>query len=175
MSEPSSTPAPGRRVAAAVSRGADATVVLAVLLVLLTVGALLLVRPRSQEVAIQPPERAALTRATIVCPGGAPASLSTTTDASGPVAVRMGKDEAETTADLAPRTITTVPGDGPVVAVGEDALAPGLVGGVSLSPLAAAPCRQPATDQWFTGVGAGARHGQLAAGAGQPGRRSRGG
>ncbi len=161
MSEPSSTPAPGRRVAAAVSRGADATVVLAVLLVLLTVGALLLVRPGSQEVATQPPERAALTRATIVCPGGAPASLSTTTDASGPVAVRMGKDEAETTADLAPRTITTVPGDGPVVAVGEDALAPGLVGGVSLSPLAAAPCRQPATDQWFTGVGAGARHSSL--------------
>jgi hypothetical protein len=160
MSE-SSTPAPGRRVAAAVTRGADATVVLAVLLVLLTVGALLLVRPGSQEVAIQPPERAALTRATIVCPGGAPASLSTTTESSGPVAVQLGKDEAETTADLAPRTITSVPGDGPVVAVGEDALAPGLVGGVSLSPLAAAPCLQPATDQWFTGVGAGARHSSL--------------
>lgn len=158
MTEPSTPPAPGRRVAAAVRRRADATVVLAVLLPLLTVVALLLVRPAEQDVATQPPERAALTRSTIVCPSGAPASLTTTGDESGPVAVRAGKDEADTTADLSPRRITSVPGDGPVVAIGEDALASGLVGGVSREPLAAAPCREPAPDQWFTGVGAGARH-----------------
>jgi hypothetical protein len=157
--DPSNTPTPGRRVAAAVGSRADVTVVLAVLLPLLTIGALLLVRPGSHHVATEPPERSALTRSTIVCPSGAPgAALSTIGKESGPVTVRMGKDEAETTVDLAPRTISQVSGEGPVVVTGEGALAPGLVGGVFLSPLAAAPCREPAADQWFTGVGAGARH-----------------
>ena len=45
-----------------------------------------------------------------------------------------------------------------MVVTGEDDLAPGLVGGVFATPLAAAPCREPIPDQWFTGVGAGAHH-----------------
>ena len=32
------------------------------------------------------------------------------------------------------------------------------MGGVFATPLAAAPCREPIPDQWFTGVGAGAHH-----------------
>lgn len=158
MTDPTNTPTPGRRVAAA-ARRADATVVLAVLLPLLTVGALLLVSPGSQRVDGQPPERSALTRATLVCPSGADAaSLSTTSEESGPVAVRIGDAESESSADIAPRAVTTVPADGPVVVTAEGALAPGLVGGVFRSPLAAAPCSDPGSDQWFTGVGAGARH-----------------
>jgi hypothetical protein len=158
MTEPSTPPTGGRRIAAAVGRRADVTVVLAVVLPLLTVAALFLVSPGSQERAAEPPERTELTRSTIVCPSGAPeAALTTTSDEAGEVAVRVGKDE-ETTAGLAPRATTTVPGDGPVAVTGEGALAPGLVGGVFVSPLAAAPCRQPLPDQWFTGVGAGARH-----------------
>lgn len=157
MTDPSKAPTPGRRIAAAVGGRADVTVVLSVLLPLLTVAALLLVRPGFQEVADQPPERTVVTRSTVVCPSGASEySLTTTTDERGPVAVRAGNDESEV--ELAPRAITSVPGEGPVVVTGEGTLAPGLVGGVFRSPLAAASCREPAPDQWFTGVGAGARH-----------------
>ena len=157
MTDPSSAPTPGRRIAAAVGSRADVTVVLAVLLPLLTVAALLLVRPSSQEVSAQPPERTVVTRSTLVCPSGASeSSIATTSDERGAVAVRVGKQEDS--ADLAPGSITTVPGDGPVVVKAEGGLAPGLLGGVFRSPLAAAVCGEPAPDQWFTGVGAGARH-----------------
>ncbi|MDQ4053867.1 MAG: DUF5719 family protein [Actinomycetota bacterium] len=157
MTDPSNAPTPGRRIAAAVGSRADVTVVLAVLLPLLTVAALLLVRPGSQEVVTQPPERTVVTRSTVVCPSGASeSSLTTMSDEGGPVAARVGKDPS--TVDLAPRSVTSVPGDGPVVVTGEGVLAPGLVGGVFRSPLAAASCSEPAPDQWFTGVGAGARH-----------------
>jgi hypothetical protein len=163
MTEPSSEPTAGRRIAAAVARRPDVTVVLAVLLPLLTVAALLLVRPGTPERATDPPERADLTRSTIVCPGGATrTSLSTMSETSGQVSVRVGEATDETTVDLTPRATATVrgegPGEAPVVVTGEGALAPGLVGGVVASPLAAAACREPVSDQWFTGVGAGARH-----------------
>jgi hypothetical protein len=165
MTEPSSEPTAGRRIAAAVARRPDVTVVLAVLLPLLTVAALLLVRPETPGRAIDPPERADLTRSTIVCPGGATrTSLSTMSETSGQVSVRVGEgtddtdDTDETRVDLTPRATATVQGEGPVVVTGEGALAPGLVGGVVASPLAAAACREPVSDQWFTGVGAGARH-----------------
>ncbi len=96
---------------------------------------------------------------TLVCPSGAPeASLTTLSDVSGTVAVREGKDSDDSSTRLTPRAIATVPGVGPVVVTGEDDLAPGLVGGVFTSPLAAASCREPIADQWFTGVGAGAHH-----------------
>ena len=159
MTEPSQQPTGGRRVATTVVRRPDATVLLAVLLPLLTVAALLLVRADPQVEASEAPERTELTRSTIVCPSGATrTSLSTMTDNSGPVAVRVGTADEETAAELKPRATTTVPGEGPVVVTGANGLAPGLVGGVDTSPLSATACREPAGDQWFTGVGAGARH-----------------
>ncbi len=159
MTEPSNQPTPGRRVAAAVVRRPDITVVLAVLLPLLTVATLLLVRPDSPDSATEPPELTALTRSTIVCPGGATqAYLSTTSEASGTVAVRVGTATDDSAAQLTAHSLTTVTGDGPVVVTGEKGLAPGLIGGVFASPLAAASCREPIPDQWFTGVGAGAHH-----------------
>jgi hypothetical protein len=159
VTDPTKQPSDGRRTAASAARRPDLTVVLAVLLPLVTVAALLLVRPEPPERATEPPERTELTHSTIVCPGGGTrTSLSTMAEASGKVAVRVGEATEETTAKLAPREITTVRGEKPVVVTGEDDLAPGLVGGVTASPLAAAACSEPVSDQWFTGVGAGARH-----------------
>ncbi len=159
MSEPSNQRASGRRIAAAVVRRPDVTVVLAVLLPLLTVATLLFVRPELTDLPTQPPDRTALSRLTLVCPSGAPeASLTTTADIGGTVMVREGKDSDESSTQLTPRAIATVLGVGPVVVTGEDDLAPGLVGGVFTNPLAAAACREPIADQWFTGVGAGAHH-----------------
>ena len=156
---PTPTPTPGRRVAGAVARRPDVTVVLAVLLPLVTLGALLLVRPDIQGTVTEPPQRTELTNSTIVCPSGADLTyLSTTTESSGEVGVRVGKGGDEKPVALSPRALTKISGNGPVVATGEDALAPGLVGGVFDTPLAASACSTPVADQWFTGVGAGARH-----------------
>lgn len=158
MTDPTSPPTRGRRVAAVARSRPDVTVLLAVVLPLVTVGALVLVRAQSQEIAAAPPERTALTMSTIVCPGGAQAALSTMSETPGEVAVRAADaDEAEGVA-LTPGAVTELPGEGPVAATGEGNLAPGLLGGVFASPLAAAACHEPASDQWFTGLGAGARH-----------------
>ncbi len=120
---------------------------------------LLLVRTDAPDRSSQAPELTALTRSTIVCPSGASqAYLSSTTETPGEVAVRAGAATEDTPTQLTPRAITTVAGEGPVVITGVDALAPGLLGGVFATPLAAAPCREPIPDQWFTGVGAGAHH-----------------
>jgi hypothetical protein len=45
-----------------------------------------------------------------------------------------------------------------VVVTGEGDLAPGLLAGRFGEPLVAPECRAPAFDEWFTGVGAGAKH-----------------
>lgn len=159
MTDQSSQPTQGRRVASAVARGPDITVVLAALLPILTVGVLLLARPDAPGNSTHPPELTPLTVSTIVCPSGATqAYLSTMTETSGKVAVRAGTATEETATQLTPRALTSVTGDGPVVVAGTDDLAPGLIGGVFTTPLAAAPCREPVPDQWFTGVGAGAHH-----------------
>ena len=124
----------------------------------LTVAALLLVRPDAADTPTEAPERTELTRVAIVCPGGASqASLSTIVEAGGPVGVRVGKATEETATDLAPRATTTVTGDGAVVVTARDRWP--RASWVASSPRpAVAPCRQPASDQWFTGVGAGAGH-----------------
>jgi hypothetical protein len=151
----SSTPSadrsrPGRRF--------DVTTVLAVVLPLLTVGALALVGPDDTAPAAAPPEETALTRAVAICPGGAPeAVLATANGAAGSVDYLLG--DAEGSADVTADEVATVSGGrGPLVVRAEGDLAPGLVAGRFDSPLASAECRAPVPDQWFTGVGSGARH-----------------
>lgn len=139
-------------------RRLDVTTVLAVVLPVLTVAALALVRPDVAAPAATPPEETPLTRAVVICPSGAPESvLATGNDATGTVDYAIG--DREGSADVAPERVTTVPGGpGPLVARTEDDLAPGLLAGRFDTPLAAAECRSPSPDQWFTGVGSGARH-----------------
>lgn len=144
----------------------DALAVLALVLPLLTGGALLLVQPEPAAVEPQPPTRTALTSATLVCPSalpGAPrASVATARrGVAGKVSVRSGARKS--TVALRSSRLTAVPrGPRPLVVTGTDELAPGLVGGRASAPasrgLAATSCPAPTPDQWFTGVGAGARH-----------------
>lgn len=142
------TPAGGRRL--------DLTVVLATLLPLVTVALALLVRPPTSTTPDLAPDTADLGRATLVCPGGGTSALLGTAGAtSGEVTARVGSDRRSLA--LAPRGVTRVEGREPVVVIGEDALAPSLVGS-ALGRNAATTCRAPRSEQWFTGVGAGARH-----------------
>ncbi len=148
---------PGRRTAAAAGRRRpDATLVLAVLLPLVAIGLALLVRPPMPTTPTRAPVVDALSRATLVCPGGGTSSVvATATDATGEVTAKVGQGERRVR--LAPRTLTRFSGNRPVVVIGEDDLAPGLVGSVRGRD-SASTCRAPRNDQWFTGVGAGARH-----------------
>ena len=152
MTEPS---LPGRRTSS-VPRRLDVTVLLAVLLPLVSVALLLLVRQPVPAPVALPPVTDALVRATLVCPGGGASTLvGTALDATGEVAARVGEQKRDLA--LAPRSVTRLEGDRPVVLTGSADLAPGLVGSV-LGRDAATTCRPPLSDQWFTGVGAGARH-----------------
>jgi hypothetical protein len=153
---------PGRRSASGPDTAFDATTVLALLVPVLTVLALLLVRPDQPEAVRRDPTRTALTSASIVCPSalpGAPAAYLTTAEdrGRGTVRVTTGSDTAEER--LASGSATRVDrGTGPLIVTGEQALAPGLVGArFGSRRLAAAACPAPSPDQWFTGVGAGPR------------------
>jgi hypothetical protein len=139
-------------------RRLDVTTVLAVVLPLLTAGALLAVRPDGAEPSARPPAQIPLSRSVVICPGGAPeVRLTSGSDAGGTTPYTAGETEAE--AEVRPGRVTTLTTDpGPFVARPEGDLAAGLVAGRVDRPLAAAECRAPAPDLWFTGVGAGARH-----------------
>lgn len=139
-------------------RRLDVTTVLAVLLPLLTVAALLLVRPDVPTEGPRPPEQTPLTRAVAICPSGDPeAYVTSASDVGGPIDFRLGDREGSD--DIEPGRITALSGgDGPLVVRAEGEVAPGLLAGRFASPVAAAECRAPASDQWFTGVGSGARH-----------------
>lgn len=154
------------------SRLLDVTVVLAVLLPLVTGGAVLLTRTEAPATPDRAPAETALGAASVVCPAaGSPALVTTAADASGPVLVAPAGgasggsggsgagDEEEL--EVAAGTLAAVEGRAgePVVVRAEDDLAPGLVAGrTEERPLRVAECSAPAPEQWFTGVGAGAGH-----------------
>lgn len=159
MSHVTPSPGPaGRRTARRGRRGPDATVVLALVLPAVTVAAVLLVRPDLPSTPDRPPTETGLTSTSVICPSGeSQAFVATAGESSGDVPVRFG--EAEDTAALEPGRVTQVSGtDAPAVVEAEGALAAGLVAARFDSPLAAAECGEPVPEQWFTGVGAGARH-----------------
>ncbi len=154
-----STPTSGRRTATSrVGRRPDATVLLAVGLPLLALLSALLVRPGDVNRSGAAPDETPLTRATVICPSGdGDIVIATDTDATGSVTVSQGRRQG--TARLASRRFAAVEtGPAPVVVAADGDLAPGLLAGRSGSPLVAADCRPPAFDEWFTGVGAGAKH-----------------
>jgi hypothetical protein len=139
----------------------DAVTALALVIPLVTVGVLLLVRQAPARDERQPPTLTRLTNATVVCPAAAPGSadgfVSTASGASGKVSVGSGAQAS----DVPVRTgaVTRISGRGAVVVKGEDALAPGLLALRSgTAPLTVQQCSVPASEQWFTGVGAGATH-----------------
>lgn len=149
---------PGRRTAQVRGHRVDVTVLLAVGLPLLALLAALLVSPGDTERSSAPPEETPLTRATVICPSGeAGAVVASDSDESGEVTVRQGRQDGAV--ELSPLRPAEVPiGKSPMVVTAEDGLAPGLLAGRFGSPLVAPECRSPAFDEWFTGVGAGAKH-----------------
>jgi hypothetical protein len=155
-----STPGPGRRSALpGRTRRFGPLDVLAVLIPLVTVGALALVRPVVDDTSSRPPAQVALTRTTLVCPAALPGagtvSVASATGQRGDVSVRQPAED-------------TLPLDGtareatsrPVVLQAEGELAAGLVAGRS-GDGAATSCDAPSPEQWFTGVGASAEHGSV--------------
>lgn len=153
---------PGRRSAAG-RRGLHPTAIIAAALVLLTLGALLLVRPddaadRSQAAAEVPLRSAALTCPSAL-PGAETAYLSTGVD-PGDSEVSVFVDQERDRLDVAHHEITAV-GDtaGPVVLTAQGDVAPGLLGArFGDGQMAAGECGVPQPQTWFTGVGAGATH-----------------
>ena len=99
------------------------------------------------------PAEVALTRSTVVCPTGNDGVVLLASDAGeeGSVTVDDGS------ADVAPDVLTRL--DDATTLTGTGALAPGLVAQRTSTPgLRAVDCASTSSDQWFTGVGAGAEH-----------------
>jgi hypothetical protein len=143
------------------TRRVDATTVLALLLPLATVGVLSMVRQSPTHLTEQPPALTQLTRSLVVCPsapkGSPDAAVSTTNGSSGKVTILSGT----TSHDVAvrPWASTPVPGAGALSIKASDALAPGLLAARSgTAPVTGLDCANPASDQWFTGVGARPDH-----------------
>ncbi|SEC65475.1 hypothetical protein SAMN04489844_2713 [Nocardioides exalbidus] len=161
MTEPTPAPTPSdgrRRVAAAATRRPSPLTLLAVLIPLLTIGALAVVRPAAEQPTSYDPAGAPLDRVTAVCPpqlgAAAEVRFGSTGLGSGDLALRVGRDEdTEALVDgVASREERP-----PVVVNGTGDLAPGLV--VSRSGGGSATgCEQPSPERWFTGLGASAEH-----------------
>lgn len=134
---------------------------LSVVIPLLTVGALALVQPPTEEPAVRPPSRVPLVRAEVVCPSMLPGrGTGTGTITVGNADAVDGSVEAVTSGSSS--TIEVDPTGqvgtrGPVTLRGSGELAPGLVAtryGRSQSAL----CQRPVPTSWFVGVGAGPEH-----------------
>ncbi len=151
----------GRRSAAA-RRGLNPTVIIGVVLVVLTGGALLLVQPQVQTDRRVAPTTSPLTTASVGCPsalpGGEAVAVATARDSvDGEVSVSSRRDEQSL--PVSSGSVGTVDQKRAVAVTGTGDLAPGLLaarfGG---DALAAVDCPAPSPETWFTGVGAGARH-----------------
>jgi hypothetical protein len=139
----------------------DAVSVLALVIPLLTVGVLALVRPPPVHDRTQRPALTRLTGATVVCPGSAPGSpdawVSSGGGRSGELSVVANGEKSSVA--VSPWGVTRLPGTGALVVRGADDLAPGLLGLRSgTAPLTTQDCSVPSSEQWFTGIGAGAAH-----------------
>jgi hypothetical protein len=158
---------PGRRIRVPETarrqrtRRVDATTVLAVVLPLATVGVLTLVSAPPTHTTGQPPVLTHLTRSLVVCPSAAPgspeAAVSTTNGSSGRVTVASGATSREFA--VRPWAATPVAGKRTLSVKASDALAPGLLALRSgTTPVSGLDCANPASDQWYTGIGARPEH-----------------
>lgn len=157
MTDPT-TPTAGRRTrVSAPRRRLDATVLLAVLLPVVAIALLLAAGTEPVEETPRPPSSTSLTSAVLGCPsplrGARDVRVATTEEASGEV--RVGDEDLT----VEPPAAAMVEASGAVTVRGSGALAPGLVAGrTGTTPLVAADCAVPSAEQWFTGIGAAARH-----------------
>jgi len=141
--------------------------VLAVLLPVLTVGALTFVSTgEADEAAVNAPARTALTRTSLGCPVARGAArtvevASSLAERRGQVTIDvLGKDGEPRALDLRPRRLSSVRLDGAAVMTGEDEWAAGLLA-ARVGDGATIGCEAPATEAWFTGLGARPQHSSL--------------
>ncbi|MCW2796369.1 DUF5719 family protein [Nocardioides sp.] len=163
MTEPVTGSAPGRRTAQGRRFAVNLTTVLAVVVPLLTVGALALVHTEQPTPTRHGPVKTALTSSVLVCPtareGGRTVYATTAQKkASGRVSIDAGATPDRVS--LRPGKVSTYEsGPGAALIRGAGDLAPGLVAArFTTKPVAAGECSAPVPDQWFTGIGTGARH-----------------
>jgi hypothetical protein len=157
---------PPERVARSLRARLNVTAVLAVLLPALTVGALSLVSEPQPDKAARPPQETGLNLAIQTCPGAitkaGQVAVANAEGAAGEVDVtEAGSDvPSQPSAVDVPRDrpATADAGKRPLVVRAADEMAPGLVSARFDAGPAAVSCRAPESDQWFTGLGAAARH-----------------
>jgi hypothetical protein len=129
---------------------------LVVALPLLVALALFLTNPGFGTAYFHPPTTPPLTQATVVCPASFGAGDAVGVASAGSGSVTAG----EQSVSLPRNGVGAVrAGKDAIVISASDAAAPGLIATrSSSSPVAAASCAKPHSDQWFTGVGAGPTH-----------------
>jgi len=132
---------------------------LALALPLLTVAMLALVRPMPEPAAEQPPHEAGLDRQTLICPSAPDArtagtvSVANVDGVTGEVVTRLPADDVVKLRGGTTRTGVRRA----LVATATSEMAVGLVAGRAGAGAAIA-CAAPASEQWFTGVGADPVH-----------------
>lgn len=151
-------PEPGGRRTGGRGRRFDVTWLLAVVLPLLTVGALALVGDPETVDEDRPPAAAPLTRSTMVCPspeGDSSVGLAhSDPDLQGTVEQRVPREGGVDLAAGRTTLLTPAQGRGPVALVAEDELAPGPLAG-RWGSAGTVACGEPRPESWFTGVAAG--------------------
>ena len=153
---------PPERVARGLRARLNLTGVLAVLLPALTIGALALVDPTTVAETSHPPRETGLNLSILTCPSSLDdrdeVVVASATGLAGQVEV-IESGGATTSVDVpADRPATADAGSRAVTVRGVDAMAPGLLASRQAEGPAAVSCRAPQSDQWFTGLGAAARH-----------------
>ncbi|WP_232679493.1 DUF5719 family protein [Nocardioides sp. R-C-SC26] len=145
-----------RRIQAA--RAVDPLTAVMVVVPLLAVLAALGVRAAGGTSPSHGPQNVPLSRSVIICPPGATdLAVASMSGARGTIEVRTGGIDRE--AEVGPGITDSLSlGNKSAVLVGRGDLAPGLVAGRFGRPLSNIDCRPPDFDEWFTGVGAGAKH-----------------
>lgn len=150
----------GRR--SAVRRTVSPTAVLAVLLVVLTVGALFLVQPHEVATREAPPQRVSPARVDLVCPSGPAGSelvLAAAGRASGDVSSSSPGDVDPSPISLVADAVETVVRPQTTFVRGNGEIAAELIGArTTEDELAATECVVPRPDYWLTGIGAGSDH-----------------
>lgn len=146
----------GRRSAPALGGRLGPVEILALLVPLLTVGALALVQPIDEPSTTHPPTDVPLTRATLVCPTALPGTgtvaLANADGATGDITMRLPVEDTIALDGTARTGVRKA-----LVAQAEGDLAAGFLG-VRYGDAAAAACSAPRPEQWFTGVGAAPEH-----------------
>ena len=150
----------GRR--SAVRRSLSPTAVLAVLLPLLTVGALFGVQPQRLATPETEPEQVSPSRVDLVCPSGPDGSemaFAAAGRAEGEVSSSSPGDADPSPLSLVADAVETLARPDATFVRGNGEIAAELIGArIAEDQLAAAECIVPRPEYWLTGIGAGADH-----------------